>query len=89
MSGYAEPERRSGGDPRRCHYCGIQLVNGSSGDSDRTATKDHVIPISNGGRFSKWVWACKGCNCRKADLPVGTFRARFADWLRSRKGNLP
>ena len=46
-----------------CYYCGCDLDSTS-------ATMDHVVPISQGGRSTKGnvVPACKGCNNKKKDL---------------------
>ena len=44
-----------------CQYCGVEV-------NKRTATLDHVLPQSHGGR-STWensTTACKPCNYRKA-----------------------
>ena len=47
---------------RRCYYCKTRLT------AD-TATIDHVVPLSKGGRRSKKneVLACADCNRKKAD----------------------
>jgi 5-methylcytosine-specific restriction endonuclease McrA len=47
-------------DAYLCMYCGEQF-------SDGHLTRDHVIPLSKGGRdvWSNVVSACKGCNTRK------------------------
>lgn len=49
----------------KCHYCGKDL-------DAKTATMDHIIPISLGGKSTKGnvVPACKDCNTKKKnDLP--------------------
>jgi 5-methylcytosine-specific restriction endonuclease McrA len=45
-----------------CQYCGIKVT-------DKTATLDHVLPISHGGRstYENTVCACAGCNARKGN----------------------
>lgn len=45
-----------------CHYCGEITPKAS-------ATMDHIVPISHGGRSSKGnvVLACKPCNSAKKD----------------------
>lgn len=49
-------------DNHKCQYCGIRV-------SSDSATLDHVIPQSKGGRGS-WVnlvTACRSCNGKKGD----------------------
>ncbi len=49
-------------DRNLCMYCGVLHL-------DRNLTRDHVIPISRGGR-DKWsnvVAACRPCNTRKGN----------------------
>jgi len=49
-------------DANLCMYCGAQ-------HPDRQLTRDHVVPMSRGGR-DKWsnvVAACRGCNTRKGN----------------------
>jgi 5-methylcytosine-specific restriction endonuclease McrA len=52
-------------DPR-CRYCGCDLTW-------HTATLDHVVPRSKGGRDSmdNLVLACQPCNVQKADKLLG------------------
>lgn len=54
-----------------CHYCKRQLIDPKLDKSWRranlSATRDHVVPKSRGGRET--VWACRKCNGLKADLP--------------------
>jgi 5-methylcytosine-specific restriction endonuclease McrA len=49
-------------DGNLCMYCGDEF-------HDRNLTRDHVIPLSRGGRdgWSNVVAACKSCNARKAN----------------------
>jgi 5-methylcytosine-specific restriction endonuclease McrA len=49
----------------KCHYCGIDL-------DARTATMDHVLPVSRGGRSTKGnvVPSCKPCNTAKRDHSI-------------------
>ena len=49
-------------DGNLCMYCGHELP-------DSQLTRDHVIPLSRGGRdrWSNVVAACKSCNTRKGD----------------------
>jgi 5-methylcytosine-specific restriction endonuclease McrA len=46
-----------------CYYCHVKL-------DSKTATMDHVIPISRGGRSTKGnvVPCCKECNSKKRYL---------------------
>ena len=49
-------------DRWRCQYCGIAVT-------EKTATLDHVVPVSKGGK-SNWTnlsTACKKCNWSKGD----------------------
>ena len=48
-------------DPH-CYYCGTSLTL-------KTATMDHIVPISRGGRSTKsnLVPSCKKCNQDKSD----------------------
>lgn len=49
-------------DGFRCQYCGVSVT-------EKTATLDHVTPISKGGK-STWTnlsTACKKCNWSKSD----------------------
>lgn len=45
-----------------CHYCGTQL-------DERTATLDHVRPLSKGGPNARTnpVLSCRECNVRKGN----------------------
>lgn len=49
-------------DGHLCMYCGDEFPDGQ-------LTRDHVIPLSRGGRdsWSNVVAACKGCNARKGN----------------------
>lgn len=49
-------------DGHMCMYCGDQFPDG-------LLTRDHVIPISRGGRdrWSNVVTACRACNTRKGN----------------------
>ena len=50
-------------DENMCMYCGEQYVA-------VTLTRDHVIPISRGGKdvWSNVVTACRSCNARKDNM---------------------
>ena len=45
-----------------CHYCNSQI-------NAKTATMDHILPVSRGGRSvaGNVVVACKACNTAKKD----------------------
>lgn len=46
----------------RCYYCRVLLSKG-------TATRDHKIPKSRGGRqFGNLVLACQPCNAKKGNM---------------------
>lgn len=51
-----------------CAYCGMLLTI-------KTATEDHVIPLSCGGTddISNIAPACLSCNCSKKHMPVNVF----------------
>jgi 5-methylcytosine-specific restriction endonuclease McrA len=52
-------------DKFKCQYCGTSVT-------EKTATLDHVIPLSKGGK-SNWLnlaTACKPCNWRKSDKNI-------------------
>jgi 5-methylcytosine-specific restriction endonuclease McrA len=45
-----------------CQYCGVDV-------SKKTATLDHVLPVSHGGKttFENTVCACADCNANKGN----------------------
>jgi 5-methylcytosine-specific restriction endonuclease McrA len=53
----------------RCLYCDAQFC------STLRATKDHLVPLIEGG--ADWalniVLACRGCNARRGDIPFRTY----------------
>ena len=54
-------------DGRRCLYCG--RTEAEARRAGWRLTRDHVVPLSRGGR-DEWrnvATACEECNCRKAD----------------------
>jgi 5-methylcytosine-specific restriction endonuclease McrA len=59
-------------DDYLCQYCGMQLCR-------ETATIDHVIPRSRGGKstFINTVAACSPCNKKKADIPLGRSKVKL------------
>lgn len=59
--------------PVFCFYCGIPIGN-------KTATRDHVQPLSRGGsRHGKnLVWCCNQCNTDKGCLSLEEYRVVIA-----------
>lgn len=55
-----------------CQYCGKRL-------SFRTATKDHLIPLSKGGTntIENIVSSCKHCNLLKSNLSLDEFTKKY------------
>jgi 5-methylcytosine-specific restriction endonuclease McrA len=49
-------------DGYKCQYCGVETTR-------KTATLDHVVPTSHGGKttFENTVCACADCNARKGN----------------------
>jgi 5-methylcytosine-specific restriction endonuclease McrA len=80
----ASPYRVTGRDLKRayqlaegtCTYCGRKF------ESIRSATWDHVVPVSRGGSFGigNLVPACQSCNSSKQDKTITEWRA----WQRGR-----
>jgi 5-methylcytosine-specific restriction endonuclease McrA len=60
-----------------CQYCGVKL-------SHKSATRDHVVPIAEGGwnGLDNEVLSCKPCNGAKGSSSAEEFRQ--SDWLRDR-----
>jgi len=52
-----------------CFYCGVRF------DWEILSTKDHLIPVSQGGRII--VPACKGCNNLKSSLSLIGFKSKL------------
>ncbi len=65
---------------KRCFYCGCDLTQSSQKTASEKiptmATRDHVIPKTNGGTSTKKniVWSCYGCNREKAALSIEEYR---------------
>lgn len=59
-------------DAWSCQYCGAPL-------SRRSATVDHLVPRSKGGKttWTNCVASCLQCNKRKGDTPVEEFDMRL------------
>lgn len=72
-------------DEYRCRYCGREVirpdysasarVNGHPVVKSNSATIDHVIPVSRGGKrtLANLVTACSACNKDKGDLTLREF----------------
>lgn len=60
-------------DKYRCHYCGLKLTS-------RTATIDHITPLSKGGDDSpqNLVTSCMKCNAIKANKIIRPGRMKKA-----------
>lgn len=60
-------------DDRRnwCAYCGVKLDWEKNGDGKQRASRDHVIPKSNGGRVT--IPSCVSCNKAKANRSAAEF----------------
>jgi len=69
-------------DGHECQYCGREL-------SIHTATVDHIVPVSRGGRkvWSNVVAACKPCNGRKGNRTPAEAHMlpRTRPWVPTRK----
>lgn len=61
-SSYSRVKRRMLARSPYCHWCHIKL-------DEKTATLDHVIPLSRGGmdNASNWVLACSPCNAKRGN----------------------
>lgn len=79
-------------DKHTCMYCLTTL-------GDRHLTRDHVVPMSRGGRnvWTNVVTACRACNQRKADqrlskttmrLHAVPYTPNHAEWLILRNRNI-
>lgn len=65
----------------RCDYCRRSMRRKARKDKSwLTATLDHVVPISRGGRNqrSNLVAACSGCNSAKGSMSADEYRAAIA-----------
>lgn len=79
-------------DKHICMYCLVTMP-------DRKLTRDHVIPISRGGKnvWTNVVTACRKCNQKKADkllqetnmkLHAVPYTPNYAEWLILRNRNI-
>ena len=64
------------GEGKPCAYCGLKMVSSQARGDIRQATRDHIIPRSQGGSLkrSNRVHCCARCNFHKADMSL-------EDWL--------
>lgn len=55
------------GDPVYCHWCRCRIHRKAGNTRPDTATVDHVIPMSEGGKnqADNLVWSCLTCNQRR------------------------
>lgn len=58
-----------------CCYCGTAMTRRGKPKQKNYATKDHIIPVSDGGRGRKTVRCCRACNEDKAHLSLAEYRA--------------
>lgn len=67
-------------DGWRCHYCDKR-------GTMRTLTKDHKVPLRDGGpgTLDNLVSACRSCNQRKGIMPYDSFVER----MRAQRGLAP
>jgi len=68
---------RETGGQLQCAYCNVPL-------HPRATTRDHDVPLSRGGDWSRTnlVPACHACNHKKANMTG----AEFHEWLRTPAG---
>lgn len=64
------------GKGQRCCYCN-RTLEATSSPSRVAATKDHVVPKSEGG--VETVWACWQCNHIKANMPLVEWQRFMAE----------
>lgn len=77
------PARRNRSRGDRCYFCDTPFTDDGHGDASRTV--DHRRARSRGGSDSlaNLVFACRGCNERKADRTEAEFLA--SGWLAARR----
>jgi hypothetical protein len=66
----------------RCTYCRRYTFKGPK-VSSRQRTRDHLIPLSKGGKKPEWVIACNKCNQLRSNLSLDdwlAFIARYPKW---------
>lgn len=69
------PPLSGNGKNATCFWCKRQLESVLANSTVR-ATRDHVVPASQGGRSR--VWACFSCNNLKGDMSPDAWRAFMA-----------
>lgn len=59
----------------RCAYCNTELTL-------KTATKDHIIPVSKGGKstFTNLCICCEKCNSAKSNKQNNRWKPRITPW---------
>lgn len=65
-----------------CSYCGVKLEYWNGDPKPNTATLDHIIPKSKGGKKSIFstniALACYRCNIRKGSQNIEEFKKSLA-----------
>lgn len=63
----------------RCCYCGIRTIDIQG--SKRSATIEHILPKSQGGKDDpeNYVLACSDCNNKRSDKPLEVFLKEIED----------
>lgn len=66
-------ERLYARDGGRCHLCGKRVPPAAKYPDRRSASIDHIVPVSEGGEHSyrNTALAHLGCNLAKSARPVG------------------
>lgn len=66
-----------------CHYCDCKVFPQSSAEYRKDkwclATKDHITPQSFGGRYTRTLLACSGCNNIRGNVHVEIFEYFMAE----------
>lgn len=68
---------------RRCAYCGCKLEFDGDCTNPRLATRDHIVPLVDGGSdcIDNIVPACLRCNGAKNRKPLGEYAVEVKDQL--------
>jgi hypothetical protein len=72
-----DPLEVLGRDGWKCHLCGVSTPKRLRGTyDDRAPELDHIIALAAGGEHSRrnTACACRLCNIRKSDTPLGQLR---------------
>jgi len=59
-----------------CPYC-RRTMSGTQSRSNTAATRDHIVPKSQGGRLR--IWCCRMCNTLKGSMPLDEWEQFMAD----------